>query len=110
MRRGLLLCPVASARLPQLINSATATRVANILGAGVTLESVGPWADTIRSDKAYAWASNLHFIDTPDWACKFTYVSVLRCARRRALPRVIYAHVHRAVGWGSPHPPAAALC
>ena len=58
----------------QLIGDTATAQVADILLPDESLESVGPWADTIRSNKSYNWAADLHFIDTPDWACVFDAV------------------------------------
>jgi len=32
---------------------------------------VANWADQIKSDPAWKWSSNLHFINTPSWQCSF---------------------------------------
>lgn len=37
---------------------------------GLSIEKVSSWADSIRRDRSYSWANNLHFIVTPDDAEK----------------------------------------
>jgi len=37
------------------------------------LALVADWADQVRSQKAFAWSSPLHFADVPDWACDYIH-------------------------------------
>lgn len=35
------------------------------------LVNVSTWADQVRSLPEWKWSEPLHFINTPDWACKY---------------------------------------
>jgi len=55
------------------LTASATNKVNSILQPGETLESVGPWADTVRDNPAFSkWSPPLHFINTPDWQCAFT--------------------------------------
>jgi len=55
------------------LSTSAAAMVTKILQPGETLESVAPWADTVRDNPAFSsWSPPLHFINTPDWQCAFT--------------------------------------
>jgi len=55
-----------------LITSAVQSRVSSIL-SGQTLSQVSTWADTIKRSPGYEWSAELHYIDTPDWACTYEH-------------------------------------
>eukprot|EP00475_Leptophrys_vorax_P003639 TRINITY_DN1213_c0_g1_i1.p2 TRINITY_DN1213_c0_g1~~TRINITY_DN1213_c0_g1_i1.p2 ORF type:complete len:289 (-),score=102.57 TRINITY_DN1213_c0_g1_i1:1184-2050(-) len=37
------------------------------------LSTVATWADSVKGEAAYRWSAILHYVDTPDWECGFTY-------------------------------------
>jgi len=54
-----------------LLNGQSQTSLNGILASGDNLVSVSDWADQIKSNPAWKWASALHYADIPDWACSF---------------------------------------
>jgi len=52
------------------LNSGLATTIDNLLTPD-TIESASTWADSVKDESGWEWSKPLHFINTPDWACKF---------------------------------------
>lgn len=50
----------------------TTSSQCNTILDGQTLAEVSYRADQVKNQPAYAWSYNLHFINTPDWACNFS--------------------------------------
>jgi len=55
-----------------LIDSNVASSVSSILG-GQTLTDVCDWADEVKREPQWKWSAVLHYINTPDWACDFSF-------------------------------------
>jgi hypothetical protein len=51
------------------------------------------WADVVKKQPAYAWSSNLHFVNTPDWACN--YNRQRDCKNNFCLDSAIYNYTKR---------------
>eukprot|EP00474_Spongospora_subterranea_P008392 CRZ08850.1 hypothetical protein [Spongospora subterranea] len=63
-----IVAAIAQSLLTDKANGICATLLAH---DGGTLESIASWADEIRRFAQYRWTEPLHFVDTPEWACKF---------------------------------------
>jgi hypothetical protein len=65
--------------LQPLLEPATVDAVRSLLPdyANGSLASLCTWADDIRWQYKWHWTSALHFIDTPDFLCRYNYDSKL---------------------------------
>jgi len=55
-----------------LLNTTTTAAVTNLLpDVNGSMAAVASWADQIR--KTYPWSAELHYINTPDWLCDYSY-------------------------------------
>jgi len=55
-----------------LLNTSASSAVMNLLpDVNGSMAAVASWADEIRN--TYRWSASLHYIDTPDWACDYSY-------------------------------------
>jgi hypothetical protein len=57
----------------QFLSSDALSMVNSIIGAD--LSTVATWADEVKHTAAYEWSGILHYVDTPDWECGFTYAT-----------------------------------
>lgn len=63
---------IAAAVATQFLSSSASSGVEKLL-QGQSLVDVATWADKVRRDPNYSWTANLHFVNTPDWACNFDF-------------------------------------
>ena len=57
----------------RLLGDAAEGMVEKILSANQgSMMAVSAWADDVKHTPEYAWSYDLHFINTPDWACDFS--------------------------------------
>jgi len=55
-----------------LLNTSATSAVMNLLpDVNGSMAAVASWADQIRN--TYPWSGALHYIDTPDWLCDYSY-------------------------------------
>jgi len=55
-----------------LLNTSASSAVINLLpDVNGSMAAVASWADQIR--KTYPWSAELHYINTPDWKCDYSY-------------------------------------
>jgi len=63
-----LVASIAQTLLNTTASSSVLTLLPDVNGS---MAAVASWADQIR--KTYPWSSPLHYINTPDWACDYSY-------------------------------------
>lgn len=76
-KRKRVISAIISCILQDLLEPDADEAVRNLLPdyAEGDLSALCVWADQIRHWYKYRWTSPLHFIDTPDKACSFVYLS-----------------------------------
>lgn len=60
-----------TAQIAAALLTPEATEEASKILDGATLQSVATWADKVKHEKGYQWSEQLHYVNTPDWACKY---------------------------------------
>jgi hypothetical protein len=55
----------------KFLSSGAQNLVQKLIGADMS--TVASWADQVKFTPEYEWSGMLHYIDTPDWECGFTY-------------------------------------
>jgi len=85
---------ILTAQIAQTLLSSDALKQCKYLLPNVSgdLSSIVNWADQIKSQPGWEWSAQLHYINTPDWACVYT---VADCPKNACVAGAIYNYTQQ---------------